>query len=672
MMRVVSFGCWLVLSAACVLSACASSAQTGPTQGGGGGGGSTPTITSFFATPSSLAVGGGSVSLSWAVDQADTITIDHGIGTVTGQSLNVNVTATTVYLLTATNANGATNKSATVRVAGGGVGTGSGRYVSMVAPVGGESFTAPATLRLVAAAHDPNVFNNVPTAGHGGNASNVQFFVDNTMVLEQDGLDAEYWVFKGFTTGVGVGSHLVWARAFYTNPVLVIDSVPVVITVDAAPAYAQTVNLDNDLVITGATQQWIGSAGGRIRVNGNGFRITGSGVTAITWQFVDFFDLGSRTSTEQAGIDVTTSGAVDVENCIFDSSNNVQFSLGGTAPATINGNTFRSNMRQPLGQYPDASQGALHGSFPVAVFRGSSTGAKTFSGNNVGAGWVRFEGSARNWLVGGDTAAASNVLIGPRVGIASDGTTQNMQIRRNYSHHIYRGGWSQGSNFELGGVSSLTAEHNVIAGSSWPVRGVGGEFRYNLVLDAGHQWLWADTDNGYIHHNVFIGGDADVGGIFALYATTGVRIQNNTIDGMSGSGIAAAVKQTAGSTSVTSNLFLNVPASPVSITGGTMSADYNLFWNSAAPSYSDGRTPANDVHADPKLASPAATLYDFDEVALWQRALDVHDVLVQYRAKYSPTAGSPAIDAGDPVMGAGNDIGAVGAGTANAEDQFGK
>ena len=171
---------------------------------------------------------------------------------------------------------------------------------------------------------------------------------------------------------------------------------------------------------------------------------------------------------------------------------------------------------------------------------------------------------------------------------------------------------------------------------------------------------------------MFIGGDADIGGIFALYATTGVRIQNNTIDGMSGRGVVAAVKQTAGSTSVTSNLILNAPASPVSITGGTMSADYNLFWNSVAPSYSDGRTPANDVHADPKARDPATTLYDFDEVALWQRSLDVHDVLVQYRAKYSPAAGSPAIDVGDPVMGAGNDIGAVGAGTANAEDQFGK
>ena len=666
-MRVVSFGCWVVLIAACVLSACASSGQTGTAQGGGGGGGSTPTITSFSATPSTLPVGGGSVSLSWAVDQADTITIDHGIGTVMGQSLNVNVTATTVYLLTATNANGATTKSATVAVAGGGGGTGSGRFVSMIAPVGGESFTAPANLRLVAAAYDPNVFINTPTAGHGGNASNVQFFVDDTMVLEQDGLDAEYNIFKGFTAGVGVGSHRVWARAFYTNPVQVLDSVPVIVTVDAAPAYAQTVELTGDFVITGATQEWIGSPGGRIRVNGNGYRIIGSGSTAVTWKYIDFYNLGGALGTATPSIDITTTGAVGIEGCTFDYSNYMNLSFGDTATATINNNVFRSNMRQPIGQqpYPETS-------YPVLYLKGASIGAKTFTRNNVGAGWIHLTSSASNWTIGGDNAAMGNVFIGPRVGVEVDVSARNIDIKHNYSHHIYRGGWSQGSNFELGGVSSLTAEHNVVAGSSWPVRGVGGEFRYNLVLDAGHQWLWADKSNGFIHHNVFIGGDADVGGILVLYETTGVRIQNNTIDGMNGSSIAAAVKQTAGSTTVTSNLFLNVPLSPVSVMGGTMVADYNLFWNSAAPSYSDGRTPANDIHADPKLANPATNLYDFDEVALWKRTLAVHDVLAQYRAKYTPTAGSPAIDTGDPVLGAGNDIGAVGAGIANPADKFGK
>ena len=66
------------------------------------------------------------------------------------------------------------------------------------------------------------------------------------------------------------------------------------------------------------------------------------------------------------------------------------------------------------------------------------------------------------------------------------------------------------------------------------------------------------------------------------------------------------------------------------------------------------------------------TIYEFDEVALWQRTLGVQDVLAQYRARYTPTAGSPATDAGDPVMGAGNDIGAIGSGTPNPADQFGR
>jgi hypothetical protein len=47
-------------------------------------------------------------------------------------------------------------------------------------------------------------------------------------------------------------------------------------------------------------------------------------------------------------------------------------------------------------------------------------------------------------------------------------------------------------------------------------------------------------------------------------------------------------------------------------------------------------------------------------------------VLARYRARYLPKPGSPAIDTGDPAGGAGNDIGAVGAGTANANDNFGK
>ena len=178
---------------------------------------------------------------------------------------------------------------------------------------------------------------------------------------------------------------------------------------------------------------------------------------------------------------------------------------------------------------------------------------------------------------------------------------------------------SPGSNFELGGAASITAEHNVIIGSSWPVRGVGGEFRYNLVLEAGHQWLWADHDNAYVHHNVFAGGDNDVGGIYVLYGVKNVRIQNNTIDGLDGGDLKTGVNVSDGSVSLTSNLFFRVPKTPVLVGLGSVSADYNLSWASAVPTYSDGRSPAHDVAANPQLLAPTTTLIDFDETRLWAR-----------------------------------------------------
>jgi len=49
----------------------------------------------------------------------------------------------------------------------------------------------------------------------------------------------------------------------------------------------------------------------------------------------------------------------------------------------------------------------------------------------------------------------------------------------------------------------------------------------------------------------------------------------------------------------------------------------------------------------------------------------VKEILARYRMRYTPKAGSPLIDKGDPAGGAGNDIGAVGAGATNAADKLG-
>lgn len=76
-----------------------------------------PVITSFTATPSN-SNSGSSVTLAWVTTGATTLSIDQGIGTVTGDSNStaVSPTVNTLYTLTATNADGSTLASAQVRI----------------------------------------------------------------------------------------------------------------------------------------------------------------------------------------------------------------------------------------------------------------------------------------------------------------------------------------------------------------------------------------------------------------------------------------------------------------------------------------------------------------------------------------------------------------------------
>ena len=551
---------------------------------------------------------------------------------------------------------------------------GGNRFAAMVAPVDGETFLGPAVdLRLVGVAKDANNYRGTGPGGGRSQAASVQFFVDGVGVLTVDAASSDYWVFKGFvpTLSLSPGKHTVFVRAIYSanpGPTGQVDSRPVTITVHAPPAYGQTIDMAGDLALAQAAS-WVGTATSRIRVNGHGHVIRGSGATTVDWQYVDFYDLGNPADTAANGIDVTTTGNVSVQNCRFDYSNPTRFSLGGTATADIRNNLFRSNMRQPLGQLPYGD------SHPAIKLTGGSTGLKTFAGNNVGAGWVDFR-AVNHWTVGGDTDADSNILVGPRAGIhfdymGSSGASSNIVVKRNYSDHIYYGGWSQGNNLEAGGNSSLLAEHNVFIGSSWTIRGMAGEFRYNLVLMGGEDWMWLDT-GANVHHNLFVGGDNNRSGLYNTYNNTGILIQNNTLDGMNGMNGGVNAILVTGSETVTSNIFMNLPYTSVTV-NGTLTSDYNLFWNSKSPPYSDGRTPAHDLSADPQLSSPAAHAYEFDEKAVWLRTQSPRDILSAYRAKYLPKVGSPVIDKGDPTpFGAGNDIGAIGNGTANAADLFGK
>ena len=74
-----------------------------------------PTISAFSATPGTINAGQSS-TLSWSATGATNLSIDQGVGTVTGSSVTVSPTSTTTYTLTASNANGSVTSSATVVV----------------------------------------------------------------------------------------------------------------------------------------------------------------------------------------------------------------------------------------------------------------------------------------------------------------------------------------------------------------------------------------------------------------------------------------------------------------------------------------------------------------------------------------------------------------------------
>jgi hypothetical protein len=77
-----------------------------------------PIIASFAALPASLPFGGGLTNLSWTVTGANSLSIDQGVGDVTGlTNINVNPVTSTIYILTATNFDGTVTQFVNVPVA---------------------------------------------------------------------------------------------------------------------------------------------------------------------------------------------------------------------------------------------------------------------------------------------------------------------------------------------------------------------------------------------------------------------------------------------------------------------------------------------------------------------------------------------------------------------------
>ena len=325
-----------------------------------------------------------------------------------------------------------------------------------------------------------------------------------------------------------------------------------------------------------------------------------------------------------------------------------------------------------------------------------------------------------NWLIGGAQDDDANILIGMRASFSIMHCAK-MTVRGNYVHtEIPSFRWSQVH--ALAVVSpcpELIVEHNIIRHGQWVVRGLTGEFRYNLVLDAdAHNFIIGPQAGTRIHHNIFAryctvdpNLNATIG---VIYKGDGIEIFNNTFDA-GGKSLArpwyvpaVEIGASAFVASLRNNVFYNHPTNfstgSATIRPGFTErktdpgparlgyADYNLFYNPDARPIQNyavsvmGKTErldggfgkhdapaggAKDAQVQPKFKGPLPTAFPFTDGDIRARRVTVAKMLAHYRDAYAPADGSPLIGAGDPADGAGSFIGAVGLGKDGPNDRFG-
>ncbi len=573
-----------------------------------------------------------------------------------------------------------------------------GAYVVVQSPVSGMHFTAPATIRIYADPFD----SNAPDP----DALTVNFLMNGQSIGTFTGSGSQNGYFALTANNVAAGIYSITAQ-ITTAGHGVVTSAPVTVFVDnPAPSSGPVFNLSGDVVLSGSQNtSFAGTSANRCTINGNGFQIRSTSGFSGSLIISNCNIRGLGTATNPS-IDVTVngSGSVQLTGNVFDTFGTVSIGANDQAQALVRNNEFRENTLVPVTSLPTEYSNAT---LPVFFATGNSSAQQFFQGNNVGLSTVVFH-STRNWLIGGNTNAESNVLMGVRCGFTID-QSSNMVLRGNYSQHNYPHRFSQGENFQLDGDGFL-AEHNVIRSSSWPVRGMGGELRYNLIDASGNsdQVVQGPMSNANIHHNIFVFSVSQTlyspgSGVHLLYNVDGVQFHNNVMDGggtlMSFYGSPIAVTSGSFIASLRNNVFYNFAGlSGGPILGGELGesttpalarlrySDYNDFFNPDAPNPANyglgvvGLAPGSagyglhdlggfNGHANPKFAQPTAIPFPFRPEDIWSRTTTVSDVLSAYRAMYSPAAGSPLIGAGDPQDGPGGNIGAVGNG--EPADQFG-
>jgi hypothetical protein len=580
-------------------------------------------------------------------------------------------------------------------------------------PFQGMEFLAPATVTVIADSRD----NVAPLQVQYMDGTAVA--QTYTYVPDPNGGSADGYFLRGVLKGLPTGTHEIWVRETSADG-STHDSEHLTVTVLDPPVYSGQMALTGDLTLSGDLSL-VGTTDHPFLLQANGHKIVApSGWSGLlTIQNAHIRDLGADPSGDPTGtavgMQVETTGGIDIENTLFEHCGSVLLTADGNAAVTVRGNTFNENTAVAVDN--ESNYYGLHPFLPMVGFSGSSQAPKVFAGNRVAMGFVDFE-NATAWTIGGKGDADTNLLMGPRGGIimnGAGGAPGGNVYRGNFSLTNCPNRWTQCTNlgFETPSVGVLV-EHNVMMGG-WILRPFRGEARYNVIVSGGEAYLQSWYGGSSLHHNIItqlgLRAPGFCNNLFDAYDATaaGIEIFNNTWDGggalLSLYGPAIRVRGGAVIHSIRSNAFDHFPYYLAPVTSGDRDMetqegaqaiadyiDYNQFYNperktSQIASYflttTSGAAPgANgfgghdvggyDTEVDPKFAgasdptAPEALGYfPFALGDIWSRKATASVMLQHFANYYRPDTGSPLVDVGDPQDGPGGDVGAVDTGQIN-------
>ncbi len=639
----------------------------------GGGGGSAPDVVITISPTTASVKAGETVQFSATVSGSSNTKINWGAsgGNVTGNGLFTAPALGGGYTVRATaDANAKDSATGLVNVMGSDSVSpepfyeSQKPYVQVMTPMPFATYFAPATIRVWAHAPDQGDDNK-----NDGFSPHVDFYLGTMMVGGMDAKAGATDYYQLDIPNVAAGTYELSVRSVLKSGTVESFHVPVKVIDRPSGAGITTMTLTSDLVLSGNMNfELIGTADKpAVLTSSNGSRLrSANGWTGhLKIQHADIIGLGAM---DMPGIDVTVGGSntLEISDSIFDACGPPQLGADGQATIAFNRNTLQPNTLTTVNDQPDYG-----GSNPSLVFKGGSSAAKTFQGNNVGVSFVRFDHSS-NWTVGGDHDADGNILIGVRAGLEFD-SVSNIKIRGNFSYHRYPFGWSQGHNLDFptgGDAGTFVIEDNVFRSSSWMIQSLppGTQFQYNLLLDNINEAFFRNYGASVkVHHNVLVNSGwqrsfLPSGGVLSASG----EFTNNTVDA-GGARLGwfdgSFVANNSSLSALRNNVFMGFAyenTTDLVAAGAAASADHNAFFNpdtSKLKPYGDTGKGSNDVSGDPKFAAREVP-FQVSDGDIWRRRVTVSQILSHYGTLYTPGPGSPLSNAGSD----GEDIGAIGDG----------